>query len=85
MAIKQYPQYAQAYNNRGIAYCLKGDYDSGIADFTQAIFVEPKYSEALCNRGFAYMKNNEYDKSENDFVRACKLGNELACQQLLKH
>ena len=35
------PKYAMAYNNRGIAYHDKGDYDRAIADYNEAIQLDP--------------------------------------------
>ena len=45
---------ADAYNNRGIAYEAKGDYDRAIADYNEAIRLDPKYAVAYNNRGIAY-------------------------------
>ena len=36
-AIKLNPGYAQAYNDRGVAYAAKGDIDRALADFEQAV------------------------------------------------
>ena len=44
----------KAYNNRGIAYCSKGDNDHAIADFDKAIQLKPDYAMAYNNRGTAY-------------------------------
>ena len=36
------PKYADAYNNRGLAYRAKGDYDHAIADYNEAIRLDPR-------------------------------------------
>ncbi|MGB9722223.1 MAG: tetratricopeptide repeat protein [bacterium] len=33
---------AEAYYNRGLAYCINGEYDRAIQDFTKAIELNPK-------------------------------------------
>ena len=52
-----------AYNNRGGAYYLKGEYDSAIVDFTKAIELNPNYAIAYNNRGVAYHLKKEYDSA----------------------
>lgn len=41
---------ASAFNNRGVAYRAKGDYDRAIADYGQAIRLEPNYADTFNNR-----------------------------------
>ena len=41
-AIRLEPKSALAYNNRGVAWSVKKDYDRAIADFTEAIRLDPK-------------------------------------------
>jgi tetratricopeptide (TPR) repeat protein len=54
---------AKAYNNRGLAYVAKSEYDLAIADCTQAIRLDPKLSAAFKCRGAAYFAKNEYDRA----------------------
>src|SRR5215510_12218964 len=44
------PQFAMAYNNRGVARERLGDTDGAIADFTKAIEVYPQHAQAFGNR-----------------------------------
>src|SRR5262245_31649924 len=62
-----------AHNNRGTGYVKKGEYDSAIQDFDQAIKINPNYVKALNNRGVAYQKKGEIDRSIQDFDAAIKL------------
>src|SRR5262249_47736673 len=64
---------AEAFNNRGIAYRLKGDYDRALQDYGQAIRLNPKFAAAFVNRGVAYDKKGEYDRAIQDFEQAIKL------------
>ena len=62
-AIEIDPKNALPYNDRGVAYRGKGDYDPTIADYTKAIEIDPKYALAYCNRGAAYADKGEYDRA----------------------
>jgi tetratricopeptide (TPR) repeat protein len=73
-AIELRPDYAEAYNDRGFAYYLKGDYPRAIADYTRAIELRPDYPKAWNNRGVAYMAGGYGSaKSVPDFDRAIAL------------
>ncbi len=66
-------QLAEAFNNRGIAYRLKGDYERALQDYGQAIKLNPKFAVAFVNRGVAYDKKGDYDRAIQDFDQAIKL------------
>ena len=53
-AIELKPNYAYAYNNRGIAYNKKGNYDQAIKDYDEAISLNPNYADACNNRENVY-------------------------------
>jgi len=73
-AIQLKPDYAEAYNDRGFAYYLKGDAERAIADFTQAIALRPDYPKAYNSRGVTYMAHGYgAAKSVPDFDRAIAL------------
>ena len=42
-AIELSPQYASAYNNRGLAYQAKGELDLAQRDFNKAAEIDPRY------------------------------------------
>jgi Flp pilus assembly protein TadD len=50
------PNYANAYNDRGVTYEVKRDYDLAIADYTKAIELDPNRALFVNNRGRAYCK-----------------------------
>src|SRR5215468_3312209 len=64
---------AEAFNNRGIGYRLKGDYDRAIQDYNQAIKLNPRFAVAYNNRGVAHEYKNEYDRAISDYDQAIKL------------
>src|SRR5262245_52849608 len=73
-AIQLKPDYAEAYNDRGFAYYLKGDFERAIADFTRAIELRPNYPRAYNSRGVVYMTGGYgAAKSVPDFDRAIEL------------
>jgi tetratricopeptide (TPR) repeat protein len=54
-AIRLNPDYAEAYNDRGFAYYLRGNPERAIADYTRAIELRPNYPKAYNSRGVVYM------------------------------
>ncbi|MFH1622250.1 MAG: tetratricopeptide repeat protein [Candidatus Omnitrophota bacterium] len=72
--IKDNPNNAEAYNNRGKTYGELGDDDKAISDFTKAVEVNPNYAEAINNRAVSYFYTKKYVKSWQDVITAEKLG-----------
>jgi len=64
---------AEVFNQRGVAYRLKGDHDRAIADYAQSIKVNPKFAAAFNNRGVAYDHKGDYDRAIADYDQAIKL------------
>lgn len=64
----------QTYNNRGIAYAKKGQYDQAISDFNKVLEINPGDANAHWNRGYAYYFKREYKKSWEDVKKAQSLG-----------
>jgi len=74
VAIELKPDYAEAYNDRGFAYYLKGDFPQAISNYTRAIELRPNYPKAFNSRGVAYMQGGYgVAKSIPDFDRAIEL------------
>ena len=72
------PKYAAAYNNRGIVYQDKEDYDKAINSYDEAIRIDPKLAEAYRIRGTAYQNKREYDRAIADYDKAIRLDPKLA-------
>lgn len=74
-AIQLKPDYAEAYNNRGLAEALqsKAGLSNAIADYSQAIRLRPDYAYCYNNRGVAYMASGHPDEAMQDFNQAIKL------------
>ncbi len=65
-AIRLDPDYAVAYNNRGLAYRYLGEYERAIDDCTEAIRLDPDLAIAYNNRGYAYHDLGEYERAIAD-------------------
>ena len=79
-AIRLNPQYAPAYNNRGIVYDDLGEFERAIADFDEAIRLAPKGALVYNNRGGVYFKLGQYQRAIQDYNEAIKWLN-LAAEQ----
>ena len=64
---------AMAYNDRGIAYLLKGQFESALADYDDAIKLDGKNGEALNNRAWTYYKTSQNQKALTDADKAVGL------------
>jgi lipoprotein NlpI len=64
---------ATSYFNRGITYIDKSDYDSAIADLTQAIQLSPNMAEAYDSRGDAYLNKGDDDRAIADLNKSIQL------------
>ncbi|HUL37796.1 MAG TPA: tetratricopeptide repeat protein [Thermodesulfobacteriota bacterium] len=67
------PTDARFYNNRGIAYGEKGQYDQAISEFSKAIQINPNYDKAYNNRGIVYRLKGEYNQAISDFNKAIQI------------
>ena len=63
----------KAYNNRGVAYSGRDDFDRTIEDYTKAIELNPDYAIAYNNRGGAYYLKEEYESAIDDFSKVIEL------------
>ena len=72
-AIELNPEYAEAYNNRGIAYSDRGDLELEFADYNKAIELKSDLAEAYNNRGVAYYKKGEFAAAIADYTKAIEL------------
>src|SRR6476646_4048262 len=69
---------AFAFNNRGIAYQNKGQYDRAVQDYDHAIKLNPKYAEAFYDRSNTYVAKGQYDRAIQDYDQAIKLNPNFA-------
>lgn len=62
-----------AFNNRGLAYDDKGEYDRAIEDFNGAAGLDPTAAETFNNRGVARSHKGDHERAIEDFDQAIKL------------
>jgi tetratricopeptide (TPR) repeat protein len=56
--------FSLVFNNRGIGYAGKGEYDQAILDYDEAIYLNSKFALAYSNRGVTYEAKRQ-DRSCN--------------------
>jgi tetratricopeptide (TPR) repeat protein len=79
MAIKQSPDFVQAYYERGLVNAYKGKYSMAIDDFSKTVELTPDDAMAYNNRGLAYARGKkQYDLAIEDFNSAVKLDPDFA-------
>jgi len=85
-AITLYPEYAKAYNNRGIirAFELK-DYSRAKMDFDKALELSPEYADAWLNRGIVWFYLHNPEAACSDWNHARQLGNPRAARLIELH
>lgn len=69
---------AVAFNNRGLAYKNKGQWDRAIADYSESIRLNPDDAQVFNNRGNAYYFNGQLDRAIEDYGDAIRLQPDLA-------
>jgi Flp pilus assembly protein TadD len=71
-AIKVKPDYAEAYNNLGVAYGGLGFYTDAIEAYRQAIKIKPENSSAYLNLGIMYLvvENKEDAIEQYDILKS---------------
>jgi tetratricopeptide (TPR) repeat protein len=65
---------ANKYNNRGVEWKLKKDYDRAFADYSDAIRNDKLYADGYYNRCIIYNLREDYDHALADCSQAIKLG-----------
>ena len=64
--IKLNPENINAYNNLGLIYRDKGEFDNAIENFTKAIELDPEDVIIRNNRGVVYRDKGELDLALED-------------------
>ncbi len=72
-AIRLKPDYAKAFNNRGIARYNKGDMEGALRDLNKAIRLQPDDAIALNNRGELRLGKGDVEGALQDINQAIRL------------
>jgi tetratricopeptide (TPR) repeat protein len=73
-AIKLYPDFAEAYYNRGNLMAISGKLPEAYDDYTKAIELNPNLGEAYYNRGLVQIFMKDTRKGCMDLSKAGELG-----------
>jgi tetratricopeptide (TPR) repeat protein len=66
-------QLAAIYDNRGVEYAAKRDFDRAVADYDEAIRIDPKFAFPYSNRGDARRLNGDVEQALADLDQAIRL------------
>jgi tetratricopeptide (TPR) repeat protein len=72
-AIRLDPNYARAYNSRGLAKDELNDHNGAIDDYNEAIRLHPNYAVAYYNRGDAKYNMSDHKGAIDDYNEAIRL------------
>lgn len=72
-AIRQKPDFLEAYINRGICYHDAGEHLKAIQDFDHALFIDPLHKVAWYNLGIAHMSIEDFKSAIHDFDRVLQI------------
>ena len=73
-AIDSDPDYAEAYNNLGNAYLIKGEPDKAITTYKKAVAIRPDYANAHNNLAVTYCSKGNYESAIIHCDKAVALG-----------
>jgi tetratricopeptide (TPR) repeat protein len=77
-AVRNDPQSAWVYNQRGNAYRRLGRHHQAIQDYNKAIRLAPQFADSYAGRAFAYTLLSKDEEAQQDVARAVELGFESA-------
>lgn len=68
--VKDYPDYAEAWNQRATVYYLLRNYDQSLADIAKVLQFEPRHFGALVGRAVIYKSQGKDDLALQDMIAA---------------
>ena len=76
-AIELNPLRADVYNNRGVSYFIRGEYEFSISDYNKAINLNSNDAVVYNNRGNAYHDKGDFDRAITDYTKAIDIDPEF--------
>lgn len=67
---------ATAFNNRGVAHKMEGEYEQALQDYDEAIRLLPNSATHYNNRGIIYRLKHDYDRAIADYDEAIWLNSD---------
>lgn len=80
--VADYPDYAEAWNQRATMYYLLGDFERSIADCAKVLELEPRHFGALSGRALMYLQLGQRDRALRDMAAAVAIHPFLSERQL---
>jgi tetratricopeptide (TPR) repeat protein len=77
-ALKANADFAEAYNNLGLALFYKSSFDEAVAEYRNAIRINPDFAMAHANLGLALLNQDRPEKAIVELKKAVRLDPELA-------
>ena len=77
MAIAMDPQFAEAYNQRAIAYCLADRFEEAAADYQATLQLEPLHFVAMANLGHCYCNLGDFSRARHYYEQALVINPQL--------
>ena len=78
LALKVKPDYADAYNNLGIALNSQGDPGAAIISYAQAVSIKPDYADAYNNMGIALNNQGDPEAAIGSYNKAVSIQPDFA-------
>lgn len=82
--LQLYPNFAEAYNNRGNSKAEVGRFDDAIADYDEALRLNPDDAKAYNNRGLAKLQLSRIDEARQDFETAFNLAQAMGNAEVME-
>jgi tetratricopeptide (TPR) repeat protein len=76
-ALKSNAEFAEAYNNMGLALFNQSRFDEAIEEFRNALRIEPDFSLAHANLGLVMLNKELVDEAIEELTRAVSLNPEI--------
>jgi tetratricopeptide (TPR) repeat protein len=71
--LKQQPDSAEAYSERGLALAGQGRFEDAIAQYRKALEIKPRYAEACNNLGLALQACGKVDEATSRFQQSLEI------------
>ncbi len=71
--LRDHPKWSEAYNNRGFAHALTGDFAQAEADFNRSLELNPDFEQALGNMASLYANTGRPDRARTYLERLMEI------------
>ena len=68
--VRDYPDYAEGWNQRATLYYVMGNLDASLADIEKVLALEPRHFGALSGRVMIYLKQGKRGDALKDMIAA---------------